>query len=117
MRKQKEIYAIQHEATKRVYIGISKNAKNRYLAHMYALRAGRHAVEDMQDDYDKYGEEYSLYILEKVEYEDYDREYEWMEKYKSYIRGIGYNYNDAGFRRNQVPQTIPLKNGLPEINF
>lgn len=107
------IYAIQHNETKRMYIGITRNVNRRYLNHIYALRAGKHTIEDMQSDFNKYGENYSLFILEEVkEPEEADKEYEYMKEYQSYVRGIGYNYKDKVFAEKSVD--VPLKPGKPE---
>jgi hypothetical protein len=54
----------------------------------------------MQADFDQYGEDYTITILEHdVKFEDKDKEYEWMVKYQSHIRGIGYNYKDQKWYR------------------
>lgn len=109
------IYAIQHNVTKRIYIGSSADVEKRYMHHIWLLRAGKHTVEDMQDDFIKYGEDFSLFELEEItEYKDRFKEYEWMEKYNSYRRGIGYNYNDPVFTRTAKRTKIPRKEGLPE---
>ena len=109
------IYAIQHNVTKRIYIGSSCRLKDRYKNHIYALRTGKHSNEDMQSDYDQYGEDYSVFALEEVcKYDDRSKEYEWMKKYKTHQRGIGYNYNDPAFTRSKKPTELPLKEGLPE---
>lgn len=90
------VYLIRHNKTKRIYIGSSKNPTKRYCTHMAALQGGRHPVEDMQADYDQYGEDYTLEFLEVItKFEDRSHEYDWMRKYNSHIRGIGYNYKDV----------------------
>lgn len=95
MKLPRTVYLIRHNKTKRVYIGSSNNPPRRFKAHMDALRRGKHPVEDMQADFDKYGEDYSIEFLEVIEkYEDGMHEYDWMRKYNSHIRGIGYNYKD-----------------------
>lgn len=114
MELPRKVYAIQHNITKRIYIGSSKNVEQRYKSHIWQLRAGSHHVEDMQADYDECGEDYSLFILDEiVRYEDRGIEYEWMKKFNTIVRGIGYNYGD---KRRVVPElfSIPLKDGLPE---
>lgn len=90
----REIYMVLHTTTGRMYIGSSKNAHHRFKQHLELLKYGKHHVEDMQNDYDGPGN-YSLSILDKVTlYEERNKEYEWMKKYNSHIRGIGYNYKD-----------------------
>ena len=115
MKLPRKVYAIQHNTTKRIYIGSSVDVEARYMNHMYQLRAGKHIVEDMQDDFINYGEDYSLFILDEItEHEDRFKEYEWMEKYKSHCRGIGYNYKDHTGIQHINKNRVQIKEGLPE---
>lgn len=114
MKQTKYVYAIQHNVTKRMYIGSSNNVKSRYFNHIYRLRSGKHNIEDMQADFDQYGEDYSVFVLDQfTSYIDRRIEYEWMQKYQTHIRGKGYNYKDraAFVSKNQ----LPIKDGKPEI--
>ena len=89
------VYAIRHKKTNRVYVGSSIRPDERYKSHLQRLRAGTHPVEDMQDDFNKYGEDYTFLILDKIEtHEDRRKEYDWMRKYNSTNRACGYNYKD-----------------------
>ena len=95
MNYPRKVYAIRHNVTNRVYIGSSCHVDKRFNEHINALRAHRHRVEDMQVDFDKYGEDFTLTVLDHIATaEDRGREYDWMKKNQSYIRGVGYNYND-----------------------
>ena len=117
MKLPRKVYAIQHNVTKRIYIGSSGNVEKRYKHHISQLRSGKHHIEDMQDDFIKYGEDYSFYIIDEItRFEDRRREYEWMLKYESYIRGKGYNYKDVGFANAMNKTVIPYKEGLPVMN-
>jgi hypothetical protein len=65
------------------------------MAHISALRRGQHINEDMQADYNLHGEDYTFTILDTIESrEESSKEYEWMKKYESHVRGKGYNYKD-----------------------
>ena len=93
-----KIYCIRHNVTNRVYIGSSQRVDARIRSHFAALMGHRHIVEDMQDDFDKYGNDYTVTILEEiVDYNDKHKEYRWMEKFRSNVRGEGYNYKDHVF--------------------
>lgn len=109
------IYAIKHNVTKRMYIGSSKDVKTRYQSHIHRLRSGKHPIEDMQEDFSKYGEDFSVYILEEVTIND-DRknEYKWMRKYNTFTRGVGYNYKDKEREILHLKNSVPLKAGLPD---
>ena len=88
-----EVYMIRHNVTGRMYIGRTKDVQGRIKQHLYFLRRGKHRVEDMQEDYDKYGENYSVTILGRTDTR-LTLETEMMDKYRSTTRGIGYNYKD-----------------------
>ena len=95
MRFPRKVYAIRHNVTNRVYIGSSYHVDKRFNEHLTALRSHRHSVEDMQADFDEYGDDFTLTILDHIAtIADKNKEYEWMQKNQSYIRGVGYNYND-----------------------
>lgn len=95
MKFPRKVYAIRHNATNRVYIGSSCHVDKRFYEHLSALKAHRHPVGDMQEDFDKYGDDFTLTVLDHIaSISEKDKEYEWMDKNQSYIRGVGYNYKD-----------------------
>lgn len=115
MKFPRKVYAIQHNVTKKIYVGSSNNVENRYLNHIYALRKHKHGVEDLQQDYDEYGEDFSLFILDEINcYEERKKEFEWMKKYNTLTRGVGYNYKDNFKKGFQV--AIPYKDGTPSTD-
>lgn len=89
-----QIYMIRHKITGRMYIGRSQEVPKRIYSHMSRLRAGKHPVEDMQSDFDKYGDTYEITILGERDNHNLDLEFEMMKKFNSTTRGIGYNYKD-----------------------
>lgn len=94
------IYSIKNNVTGREYIGRTADLKKRIQHHMACLRSGNHCVEDMQADFDKYGDNFTISILEEItDFKQNKREYELIESHKSYIRDNGYNYNDTTFRK------------------
>lgn len=94
----RSIYAIRNTVTGKMYIGSSKDAIGRIYHHLMMLRCGKHSVEDMQLDYDEYGEHYEAFLLDTIQtYSDKSKEYQWMKKYHSYDRRYGYNYKDQHF--------------------
>ena len=95
MNYPRKVYAIRHNVTNRVYIGSSCRVDRRFQQHISALRCHRHPVEDMQADFDQHGDDFTLTILDHIATsEDLCKEYDWMRKNRSYIRGVGYNYKD-----------------------
>ena len=63
MEMPRVIYAIKHNVTKRIYVGSTKYPKERFANHLSMLRNGKHIVEDMQKDFDEYGEDFTLSSL------------------------------------------------------
>lgn len=107
MKFPRAVYAIRHNRTQKVYIGSSSKLDIRIRSHLSKLRCGMHSVDDMQKDYDEYGEDYTITVLDVIEcFKDKDKEYAWMQTYKSHLREFGYNYQD---RHNFKT--------YPEINF
>lgn len=91
----RKIYAIKHNVTKRIYVGSTMYPEKRFAGHLQALRNGKHPVEDMQKDYDEYGEDFTFFVMETIsKFEERGREYEYMLFFESHIRGKGYNYKD-----------------------
>ena len=63
----------------------------------------------MQTDFDRYGENYTVTILDEIsKYEDRSKEYEWMHKLQSHIRGKGYNYKDQAINRKNSKNKYEL---------
>ena len=109
MKYPRKVYAIRHNVTNRVYIGSSCHIDKRFAEHITALRGHRHPVEDMQADFDRYGDDFSLTILDHIGTEaEKNKEYEWMKKNQSYIRGIGYNYNDRKWLGIDTEEEEPI---------
>ena len=70
---------------------------------MYKLRTGQHQVEDMQKDFDKYGENFTFTIIDNIQdASQASKEYQWMKQFKSFIRGVGYNYKDPTMKDTSV---------------
>ena len=112
----KIVYAIQHRATKKIYIGSTNNLESRYKAHISALKNNKHNSPLMQEEYNKYGGMYDVFILDEIRsYSDKYKEYEWMRFYKTQDEKYGYNAQDKGrmFDENR----LPLKSGRPERLF
>ena len=124
------IYAVQHNKTKRMYIGSTSNLPLRYKGHITALRKKKHPSKLMQEDFDKYGEDYSVYMLEEFEKPKEKifaygttfcsryavLEYKWMDKYDTV--NSGYNIQDHIAKKhikNKGKFEFPIKAGLPKI--
>ena len=94
MNQHAYIYAIRHNITGKIYIGSSACPQERYKHHINRLRRGVHSVEDMQADFNRYGEDYTFTILEEVFNHRTGRERRWMYYYQTHDRKRGYNYKD-----------------------
>lgn len=119
------IYALQHNVTKKIYIGKSKNIYKRYKAHISSLRCGKHTSKSLQEDFNVYGEDFSIYVLEEIDNDAPDGRYEgirtrvidaelkWMKKYDTI--NSGYNDQDRIAKRMIASdnEVFPLKKGHP----
>ena len=106
------IYAIQNTVNKKIYVGKTENPASRIEHHLSLLKNGKHPVEDMQEDYNKFGDVFDIFILESnVEYHDRHLEYMYMRKYRTTERKYGYNYKDTIAKRIHFdkPETRTFK--------
>lgn len=111
----KKIYAIQHNKTGKIYVGSTKNLETRISDHMRNLRRGTHQNTSMQEDFDKHGDDYTVFVIDKMEnYGERSKEVEWMRKLKTYDPEIGYNENDPAF--SNIISTINIVEGVPIPN-
>ena len=86
---------IKHNVTGRMYIGSAFDPDVRTATHFCKLRAGKHPVEDMQDDFNKFGNHFTVSIIGEINNADENvKEFEAMDEFQSCVRGIGYNYKD-----------------------
>lgn len=117
-----KVYAVQHKATGRIYVGSTKqkDISNRIMQHIWMLRRGEHPIELMQEDFNRYGENYDFFNLgEYKEYADNNyvsrqKEYDYMEKFGTDNPAVGYNYNDRYF--NKKKNQLDIKDGEPIPN-
>lgn len=109
----KVVYAIQHIRTKKIYIGITNSLEKRYEAHLSLLRNNKHNSPLMQEEYNKYGGIYDVFILDEIQnFSERYKEYEWMKIYDTQNPHHGYNSQDKGGKRREC--ILPLKCGRPE---
>ncbi len=90
------IYEIVNVVNGKRYIGSSINLKNRKMYHWKALRNNdrKRACPKLLNAWNKYGE--SKFVFNVIEYVDdknklINREQYWLDYYKTYERGVGYN--------------------------
>lgn len=89
------IYKITNEITGKFYIGSTKDIDWRWHVHKHDLRAGTHCNPKLQHSWNFYGEDkFSFMVLEEVESDQqklFEREQYYLDTFKPYIRGMGYN--------------------------
>lgn len=87
------IYKIENVFDGKVYIGSTRNFKNRWKAHLSNLRTNKHHSRHLQFAWNKYGE--SAFYVSVIEYCNNDtrvqKEQKWMDHYLSYNKDCGYN--------------------------
>lgn len=97
------IYAIRHNPTGKIYIGRTNRLAERIQTHLSALKGNRHHVERMQDDCNRYGFDYSLFVLDDERSYSYDKHK--SESYYQLLFGTrdperGYNYKEIPHNDN-----------------
>lgn len=92
------VYVIHNITTRRNYVGITTTGEVDYRVekHMYLLRTHRHTEDDLQRDYDKYGEESFIWrAIGRFNYEEAKRlEIFFMQVLRTQDRRYGYNCKD-----------------------
>lgn len=122
------IYALKHNVTGKIYIGKTKDLYKRYALHLCELKSKRHKSKGLQEAFDKYGDDFSLYILEEIEDPKEIVSYygttttkvriaeiEWMKKYDTL--NSGYNVQDhvSKVMALKSDKFFPLTEGKPEL--
>lgn len=89
---KKTIYAMQHNVTKRIYVGSCNNADTRIKKHMHDLLRGCHTNKELQKDFDRYGMEFSFYKIDEVDSgSQFKEERNWQNALRSNDSKTGYN--------------------------
>ncbi|WP_300449546.1 GIY-YIG nuclease family protein [Fusobacterium sp.] len=92
--KNSGVYMIRCDVNDKKYVGSSQNLKQRIYDHKKMLRDGIHHCIELQEDYDKYGDEnFEIHILEYCdEAEARKKELEYINKLN--LKKDGYNSYD-----------------------
>src|ERR1041384_8799369 len=89
------IYKITNEVTGKFYIGSAKDVDDRWYQHKRDLKSNNHCNPKLQHSWNYYGEDkFSIVLLENVEpiqEKLFEREQYYLDTFKPYIRGLGYN--------------------------
>ena len=88
------IYKIRNKKTNKIYVGKSVNIEERWKQHKSELFFKKHHNVDLQEDYNKFGEDIFEYsVLELCEKDKlFDRERCWIDTFNA--REFGYNYEN-----------------------
>lgn len=90
------IYAIVHRDSSKRYVGQTINPKQRFRAHRYLLRCGKHTCRHLQYAWQAYGPEaFDFVVLERCADDSKEtllvREQHWAQHYQSFNDTKGYN--------------------------
>lgn len=90
------IYEIINTVNNKRYIGSSKDVSRRLMQHLYCLRGNRHCNTYLQNSFNKYGEKLFKFLV--IEYCSEGKmiclEIDYIEKYKCFDLGFGFNIRD-----------------------
>lgn len=109
----KDIYIIRNKINNKVYIGQSKNPKNRWKAHKTAAKTGHYKGRSiLYEAMKKYGiEKFFMEIIESNVFNYNEREKYWIKKYDSLFPN-GYNLIPGG---EQYPNFSGINNSSAAI--
>ena len=116
MKNPREVYRLIHKPTGKIYVGSSRDPWLRIYNHVSALKRGEHPNEAMQKDFNQYGGEYDVAILDTIRCrEDNNKEFLWMDALRTREAPFGYNVNDHSkgsdiynFKCYPVPMSGPI---------
>ena len=90
---KKDIYIIKNDINSKVYIGQSKDTKERFRAHCKKCNTGNSIIDSAIQ---KYGKEHFWYEILESSVSDYnEREKYWIKEYNSLVPN-GYNIREGG---------------------
>lgn len=73
-------------------------------------------MEDMQKDFNEFGENYTVEIVDEIKsIDEAGKEYEWMAKLQSYDRETGYNYKDRTAPHNKKKRVPTNRSKLHKV--
>ncbi len=99
------IYLMKCKKNNKIYIGQSKNIKNRMRQHFFQMKKGTHGNEHMKRAYEKYGKEaFSFSVIEYCEPEIlHEREFFWINHYDSGNSEKGFNIlKDVNYAKSMI---------------
>ena len=100
------IYLLKNNANGKIYVGRTSQFRYGKKSHINNLRANRHSNKMLQEDFNKYGEDFFEFEIVEEKESGYGRshiEQEWMIKLQTYDCNFGYNKNDPYFFNNGKP--------------
>ena len=109
------VYMIKNTGNGKAYIGSSCSLDGRVEKHICALRHHRHKVEDMQSDFEKYGENMFCAVpLGKFPDDEAIRMETFYQRiFRTNERAYGYNYKDRqGTSKNAIKCRWREQSGL-----
>lgn len=99
------IYAIKNIVNNKIYVGKSKDLRNRILQHRHELLNNEHINLLLQSDFDKYGiKNFKFKILEINNIDLLHNEKVWIKKYDS--DNIENGYNIVGINKRMINEYI-----------
>ncbi len=109
------IYMIINSKTNKFYIGSAANYAKRMSHHIHFLRKNKHKNPYLQAAWNKYGESSFYYFILKENIDNLlDEEQYCLDKYKPFIRKIGYNLCNRASRNRlgaKMPESAKIKIG------
>jgi group I intron endonuclease len=105
------VYKLTHIPTQKIYIGQTKNIKQRFEQHKSQLLKGTHNNKAMQRDFNKYGGDFTIEVLETIRnatvHSTSPDELKWIVYTGSFLPENGYNGCDPCVRERHSNEYTP----------
>lgn len=90
------VYALQHSATGKIYVGCTKDVERRIREHLTQIENNKHPNKRMQEDFNLFGGEYYYYVLFSAcaAYDAFMMERHFMSLLGTRDESRGYNCRD-----------------------
>lgn len=113
------VYLIRCVPTQKMYIGSSKNVRERWTQHKCLLNKGKHHSLKLQRAWDKYGaNSFEFFVIEQNPANLIDAEQRWINNYDAFNNGLnGCPIADKPRAESETPKTKSIKIRLEDWEY
>lgn len=108
------IYALWNVDNSKIYIGSSKNIKNRIKNHLSLLSTNKHTIKALQDDFNK-GNQFIVFLVLKVDNRDNLRYFE--DKAAVHFGAYKYGYNSQYIMAHEPREVTNIRKQASALDY